>query len=373
MKFIISATNLVNGGPFTIIKQCLDSIENSIEKHNLVNINFIALVNSKELFPKYKHIHLISLPEPKRSWLKRMWYEYVVMNKISKKLEADIWVSLHDMSPRVSAKVQAVYMHNPILFGPTKKSDIIYIPTYYLWVKLYKYIYKLNIHSNSNLIVQQQWLRNEFSQMFNFGKENIIVFPPERETQKKTLIENSIYKNTFIYAAYPRIFKNFEIICEAAKILVNRGIYNFKIRLTLDGSENHYTKQIREKYSNIQQIEFCGILPSEQMTEFYENSSCLIFPSKLETFGLPITEYSSFGNPMLIADLPYAHETASGFDNVAFFNPENANELADLMIEHINCDNKSLATADKIKYQDPYMTSWESLINYLIQKYENKK
>ena len=54
------------------------------------------------------------------------------------------------------------------------------------------------------------------------------------------------------------------------------------------------------------------------MYEKYNKIDCLIFPSKLETWGLPISEFMAFDKPMLIADLPYAHETAAGAKYVAF-------------------------------------------------------
>ena len=37
-----------------------------------------------------------------------------------------------------------------------------------------------------------------------------------------------IEKNSFLYPSFPRVFKNFEVICEATKILENKGIKNFK-------------------------------------------------------------------------------------------------------------------------------------------------
>lgn len=59
-------------------------------------------------------------------------------------------------------------------------------------------------------------------------------------------------------------------------------------------------------------INFIGFVDKNTLFIYYENSSCMIFPSKVETWGLPISEFSEFNKPMLLADLPYTHETASG-------------------------------------------------------------
>lgn len=52
--------------------------------------------------------------------------------------------------------------------------------------------------------------------------------------------------------------------------------------------------------------------------KLYNTSDCLIFPSKLETWGLPISEMKFFGKPILIADELYAKETVGGYDKVQF-------------------------------------------------------
>ena len=79
----------------------------------------------------------------------------------------------------------------------------------------YNFLYKINIKKNSYVIVQQEWLRREFKKRFKIN--NIIVAHPQDDS--KILFNTSIRKESnphdkikFIYASYPRTFKNFEII-----------------------------------------------------------------------------------------------------------------------------------------------------------------
>ena len=69
-------------------------------------------------------------------------------------------------------------MHNPTPFYKPKWRDWKYVPINAIWAYLYKYLYRINIHSNTYLIVQQNWLRNDFSKMFSFPKDRIIVARP---------------------------------------------------------------------------------------------------------------------------------------------------------------------------------------------------
>lgn len=110
-----------------------------------------------------------------------------------------------------------------------------------------------------------------------------------------------------------------------------RDIYNFKVILTLDGNENSYTRYIVKKYSHLKNIEFIGIQPRENIFELYRKCSCLLFPSKLESWGLPISEFKFTGKPILMANLNYAYETVGCYDNCDFFDPDNPLNLSELM------------------------------------------
>ena len=362
---VISGINLVDGGTYTIIRECLDAISNS---YFSTKYRVIALVHKKDLFPVYSDIELIEFPKSKKNYFLRFYYEYIKFGKISKKLKPMLWLSLHDMSPIVDADIQAVYMHNPSPFlGRPKSLSLRGLG----FSSLYKYIYRINIHSNDYLIVQQNWLRDAFSKMFAFPKEKIIVARPA--SIESTVFSENVSvipkdEKTFVYASYPRGFKNFEVICEAVQLLEKKGINNFHVNLTLDGSENDYSKMLVEKFSHLKQLCFIGLQPRELMHKLYSESDCLIFTSKAETWGLPISEYMMFGKPMILADLPYAHETSAGSVKTAFVNPDDPDTLADRMIDIINNDFNHYSAVPIVSVNEPKTKSWEELFNLLIKE-----
>lgn len=127
----------------------------------------------------------------------------------------------------------------------------------------------------------------------------------------------------------------------------------YNVLLTLKGNENRYAKLLYKQYSSLKTITFGGLLSYEEVYEKYNKIDCLIFPSKLETWGLPISEFMAFDKPMLIADLPYAHETAAGAKYVAFFNPDTPKMLADRMSEVINGDLFNFSSVPLVNIELP--------------------
>lgn len=367
---IVSAVNLTEGGTLTILKKCLSFLDTNPLIYNEYTI--IALVHKKDYF-QYNNIVLIDFPKAKSSWLFRLYYEYWGFYKLSLDLKPFLWLSLHDISPNVRAARKAVYCHNPTPFYHAKLKDLYYNYKVFLFSYLYKYLYKINIRTNNYVIVQQQWLREAFVKMYKLTEQNVIVAYPQ-EILDNPIIENEVFQglnsysdNIFFFPSLSRPFKNFEVICNAADLLVKWGNNNFKVILTIDGKEDAYSKAIVDKYHNNPNILFSGRLIYEDVVRMYEKTLCLIFPSKLETWGLPISEFSNYRKPMIVADLPYAHETASGAEQVAFFNPNDSIQLAELMLRVINRDMSLFHPVHPRKLNSPYTCSWNELFNILLK------
>ena len=367
-KIVISGVNLFEGGPLSVYKDCLDSIiELGMHKKNSITI----FVNKRDLFIDYMDkFEIIELPKSRRNYAYRIWYEYVYFYLYSYGKNIDVWLSLHDITPNVISKKRYVYCHNTMPFYKMNKFESKLAPKLKIFNLLYKYFYKINIHKNTLVIVQQDWIRKRFANEFKIN--NVIVAHPDTKSlisqinKESTLLNNDSYDNTkhcFFYPSFPRVFKNFEIICEAVDILVKRGIYNFEVVLTLDGTENKYSKFIYEKYCNINNIKFVGLLNREQVFSYYNKSDYLIFPSKLESWGLPITEYKFFEKPILVAQVDYAKETIGEYDKIYFFDPGDAEILADVL------ENVIKETIIWQKYNSsftPDTESWSELMQLLV-------
>ena len=364
---IISAINFNEGGPLTIYKECLKCLEeNFLEEYKVV-----ALVHDKSLFSEYEgKIEIIEFKDSKRSYLKRIYYEYFYFKKLSKKFKPYLWFSLHDMTPNVVTDKRAVYCHNPIIFYDVKRKDMINEFKMFMFSRFYKYIYKINIKKNNFVVVQQDWIRKRFKKIFKI--KNVVVAHPNVviDDSNNNYKNTKIVKNSFLYPSFPRIFKNFEVICKAVEILENKNIENFKVYLTIDGSENIYSKEIVEKYGRLKCIEFIGLQTRENLMKYYSKIETVIFPSKLETWGLPISEAKAFGKNIILADLEYAHETLGTYEKVMFFGPDDAEKLAEKMEMLINDDEnmKNIEFDGNIEknIEKPFCKNWKELFDILL-------
>lgn len=363
-KIVISGINLIDGGPLSIYTDFLDIlVENSM--YSLYDITI--LVGNKMLFQKYEdYFEIIEFSKSKKNWFYRMYYEYIYFWKFSKKLKPYLWISLHDITPNVCCENQVVYCHNPSISYKMTIKEILFEKKLFLFTMFYKYLYKINIKKNKYVIVQQQWMKKYFEEHYKIS--NVIVARPEIKISPELFeqvnsLEHKEYN--FIFPAFPRVFKNFETICQACQRLENKKIEGYHVYLTIDGSENAYSKSLVDEYKHLQKIDFVGILERKELFHMYSQMDCLIFPSRLETWGLPITEFEILKKPVMAIDLPYAHETVGNYDQAVFF--KNEKELADLMEQAVTGTNIFKKAKLEIDKNTVVVNNWLELFNYLVK------
>lgn len=360
---VVSAVNLRKGGTLTILRDCLQYLSSLTKEYRVV-----ALVHQRELCD-YEGIEYLEMPQIIQGWGKRLWCEYVTMYRISKELApVYLWLSLHDTTPRVKAERQVVYCQTSFPFYQWSWRDFRFDYKIPLFACFTRFAYRINVHSNRFLIVQQEWLRKGLSNMLGVNREKFIVAPPQRNLQEVT--PDDIQKDCFLffYASTPDCHKNFETLCEAARLLekeIGDGI--FKVVLTVKGDENKYASWLKQQWGKVASVEFAGFMNKNRLYGYYHAADCLVFPSKVETWGLPITEFMQTEKPMLLADLPYAYETAAGSKRTAFFPATNAVALKDEMKRVLFGDYSKLKEQSQKELEFPSAYSWKALFEILLK------
>lgn len=116
-------------------------------------------------------------------------------------------------------------------------------------------------------------------------------------------------KFDFIYVASGEPHKNHEQLLLA---WINLAKLNYFPRLCLTVDKNHFSGLcewidacVRQHHLN---VEVVSNLSLEEVQVLYKISKALIYPSKSESFGLPLIEAISMGLPVLASDLSYVYD-----------------------------------------------------------------
>ena len=360
---VLSGVTLRESGSLVIFTDALGSLERTYSDR----YEIVALVKSRDLFDTPR-VTYMEFPHIMHSWLARLWFEYWSARGISARLKPRLWLSLHETTPNVVADIRAVYCHNVSEFYRITPYEFLLDWRFGMFTFFYRFIHSINIRKNRFVVVQADWIRKRFER--TYGIRNIVVAPPDLGDITPPVTVSATKESApfrFFYPFYPRPYKNPEICLEAARILEHNGFRNFELWLTMDASTNKYAARVNKKYSEVGSVRWLGKVSRERVQELYAEADCLLFPSKLETWGLPLSEFRPFGKPMLLADLPYAHEACARYERVRFFDPTDTEALADLMLRAAQLE-PIFSPAPDLVVEPPFARDWHELWKILLEQ-----
>lgn len=367
-RVVISAVNFSEGGPLTVLIECLASAAETLGPE----WDIVALVHDQALIQQPR-VRTIAFPASKRSWRTRLGLEWGGgFMALSRELNPDLWLSLHDITPRVQARRQAVYCHNPSPFYALSWREARLEPTFALFNLFYAQLYRMFIGRNRWVVVQQQWLRQAFERLY--GHPNVVVAHPGVHAVATPVQPEPVAASravtparlVLLYPALPRVFKNLEVLCEAVAQLPAAVAQRLVLRFTVDGSENRYAHELVQRHGGVPGLEFIGRQNRQQMAAQYAQCDVVLFPSKLETWGLPITEAKALGKPLLVADLPYAREAVGDYDAVTFLPTGDAQAWA-AALQGLVDGHWQHAGHVAVEPAQPYAEGWPQLWKLLTE------
>jgi glycosyltransferase involved in cell wall biosynthesis len=116
-------------------------------------------------------------------------------------------------------------------------------------------------------------------------------------------------KYDFVYVASGDAHKNHDNLLKAWRLLAEAGLKP-TLAVTVDGlSYPMLAREIdRQRDQHGLNITNLGKVASADIPTLYKSSSALIFPSKVESFGLPLIEATQMGLPILASELDYVRD-----------------------------------------------------------------
>jgi len=358
-RIVLSGVNLVEGGPLSVFQDALRELSVSFSDRYTIT----ALVHRRELFD-IPDVEYLEFPAVKNSWLRRLRFEYRHCKKLSERLQPFLWLSMHDITPRVVAARQAVYCHNPAPFYRLPFREAMLDKTFAMFHVLYRFLYRVNIGRNDFVVVQQEWLRQEFRRRYKV-RNVVVAHPTVRSTRLPQA--KSVDSKILFYPAFPRCFKNLESLLRAVDLLEHENVPAFEVWITISGQENAYAAMLKKEFGHLKTVRWLGLQTRARVEELYAAAGCLVFISKLESWGMPISEWKITGKPMIVADLPYAHETVGDYELVRFVDTSEVTEISQAIREFLQSESFG-SPARAATIPAPFAADWNALFRILLNK-----
>lgn len=337
--YIINATAAKHGGALTILKDYLSEVrkmDNGTIYYIFTGADLHDLLCDKIKLIKIK-THGFGI-----GGIKRLYWDFFGFFMYCKwnRLNPDLIISFQNTGVIFPKVKQLIYYHQPIpLYDYRWKFYIKDESALFFYKYIYPFFIKMLSNSNSHFVVQTNYIKKLFIKKFQTpsNRVNVIIpgisFLPEYKDSNVYIDKN--HYNIF-YPTNHAKYKNFDILFDAISQIKKMHPEMFEkimLHITLDADKLN-TKSRLACFEITNKINFLGCLPRRDIFSYYKSVDLLVFPSYIETFGLPLIEAAHLGVPILASDLYYAHEALQNYKGVKYVEFDNSERWADAIIEH---------------------------------------
>ncbi|MBB1318430.1 glycosyltransferase [Shewanella sp. SR43-4] len=323
-KYLIQSNNIHSGGGETLLNSLLQELDEQ---------SCVFIDERKELSDAVFHFEKV-----KPSLLNRFYSEYAMKKLSNKNTNNLIFTNLPPFFKLKGKTVLFIQNVKLLHFGNDKNYGVKVLCRLYLerlWLRFF-------IRNVDRIIVQSTTVKSQVQLVF--GNELDIKVTPFAPSLSMFFrgkvgsyenLKSGVLKK-FLYVASGEPHKNHKRLIEAWIILANKGIYPL-LSLTLDIEKSkklvEYLNDCTVKYKlNIKNL---GWLPQSKITATYSEYDCLVYPSKMESFGIPLIEARTCSIDIIASELDYVRELV---DPEETFNPDSAASIARAVCRYSSFD-----------------------------------
>jgi len=302
-----------SGGALTILEQIVREAENDVYNNYFVFSSYWKSNTCRNI--KYIYVRERKGMVDRLAWDLYRLRRYLKQNNIA----PDLIINMQNVAVLGFHRIpQIVYLHQPLIFS---KFRISLIRREDRILFFYRYIYKSAVVfmlflTDSRVYVQTEWMKEQVSLLLRKSITVKKIAPSVGIGQAtKRSEDDDESKFVIVYPTSDLKYKNNDTVIKAMEYLKlhNREIYDkIELRVTIEKSSKYLLAP--------ENIKFIGHQPRSEMIQLYNSSSAMVFPSYLESFGLPLIEAASIGLPIIVSDLPYSREILGTYDGAKFIN-----------------------------------------------------
>lgn len=346
MRIVVNDIAASKTGALAILLDFYEYVKNHGKEHEWIFLTGVKCIDNPP-----ENIRVIIMDHVKKSQKDRLKFDLLTGSDFLERLEPDVIFSLQNtltrgkirrLNPRmldgkiVAAKgdkvPQVLYVHQPLGFQKLKRFSFLKREEreYATYQYLIGALIDASVKRADKIIVQTQWMKEAVKEKLHIDDAKIEKVLPDVASVAQYApsdINDTFDCKHFFFPSGEILYKNHECAIKAAAILNERGYKDFKIHFTLKGLSDVTDRKYDDPYGN---IVWSGRIERAEVLKEYTKGT-LLFPSYIETFGVPLAEARQMKTLVLASDCPFSHEVLEGYNNAYYFNPFSPAELADLM------------------------------------------
>ncbi|MBI4283380.1 MAG: glycosyltransferase family 4 protein [Chloroflexi bacterium] len=336
MKIAIDALSASIGGGLTYILNIVPNIAKLGPQHHYFLYVWDRTKPILELHERNLTVVPVKLPRPRL--VSRLVYQQVVLPISLRRTGTDLLFSTSDVISFFASCKIVLLNQNPNPFSNLYPK----LSRQHLRLKTIHILFRLSARKASKVLFVSEHARQTVSNQLRISKEKTAyvyhgvdrIFSNEFDatTDSEALHQFGLDHQYVLSVSNVYKYKNFVRLIETFKITLNKCNISHDLVIVGKPIEPDYYSQMLRKVNSLGlkgRIHFINSLPYQNLPALYKNASLFVFPSYLETFGIPLIEAMASGVPVVASNASCIPEICQ--DAVLYFDPFNVNDMAEKM------------------------------------------
>jgi len=332
MKILINVLSAKEGGGLIYLENLINSLEKIVKKDEMYVL--IGKYNFNNLYKK-KFENTYFIKTNVTNTVHRLLYEQFIIPIIVKKKKFNILYSPAEILSFFSPCKKILGTQNlNIYFGSFIKRSLKERLRYIIL----NILAKLSIKRADKIITVSNVFKKRILKKNMIQPNKIITIyhginPKDFSNTQldKDFSVNNIRignMNYILCVAHLWRHKNIEVLIDAYKKLDSKLRVKYKLLVVGEKGTSYYKelKERSEKRELNKDIIFLGNVNHQDIKKIYTQADLFVFPSKLESFGIPLIETMASGVPIIASNATAIPEVLA--DAGLLFNPDDSDELA---------------------------------------------
>lgn len=231
---------------------------------------------------------------------------------------------MSNVPPPIKTKIKTfIYFHNRLLIN-SFNYEVKFKHKILNFIK-FQYIRLFN-QKDYNWIVQTPLMKKLLKNALRLNPSHIHEYPFFKIDSNKSILKKK--RNAFVYISSDVNHKNHKRLINA--FIKAAKITDKKIELNLSINKNQF---INYDLPNNLKLKFHGTLSIDSVKDLYRTNEFAIYPSLVESFGLPLIEAVNYGCKVIASDLTYVHDVVKPS---LVFNPYSVKSISEAILKSAN-------------------------------------
>jgi glycosyltransferase involved in cell wall biosynthesis len=306
-KLLVHAPNVHTGGGFELLKQVIKGLGNEVE------LNLDSRVKNK-LAKSNTRINFV-----KPAIFSRLYSEWLLRKQAT---SYSTTLFFGNLPPVFKLRGKSVlFIQNRLLISAEALTGVAILVR--LRLKVERFWLRRFIHNIAVVFVQTPQMKELLVKNVNLNQGKIRVYP---FYDLNAVVVNLKKEYDFVYPASGDVHKNHKELINAWVLMAKEGLYPSLV-ITIDGKRYKdlllWINQEKERYGlNIHNLGW--VANKDDLILTYQKSRMMVFPSKSESFGLPLIEAKKIDMSIVASELDYVRDVCSPIET---FDPDSSKSI----------------------------------------------